>query len=64
MSRYVDGFLMVVRHQVTDMKAINDMVSQLNFAGAKLIGFVYNDYTMEGNKHYSKYYKSYKRSDS
>ena len=48
----VDGYLIVVRHERTDYRAIIDTVEQLRFAKANIIGFVYNDYSLE-NKKYS-----------
>ena len=59
MSKYIDGFLLVVRHQVTELRAINDSIAQLKFADAKILGFVYNDVTQEGHKYYRHYYKNY-----
>ena len=50
---------MVVRHQVTELRAINDSIAQLKFADAKILGFVYNDVTQEGHKYYRHYYKNY-----
>ena len=61
MSKYIDGFLLVVRHQVTELRAINDAIAQLKFADAKIIGFVYNDVTQEGHRYYRHYYKNYYR---
>ena len=48
----VDGYLIVVRHERTDYRAVIDTVEQLQFAKANIIGFIYNDYSME-NKKYS-----------
>lgn len=54
----VEGYLIVVRHGQTDYRAVIDTVDQLAFAKANIIGFIYNDYSME-NKKYS--YGSYGR---
>lgn len=60
-SRYADGFLLVVRHESTEYRAIADMLSQLEMAGAKILGFIYNDLSQnEGRYYYKNYY--YKRS--
>ena len=48
----VDGYLIVVRHGRTDYRAVIDTVEQLQFAKANIIGFIYNDYSLE-NKKYS-----------
>ena len=58
-SRYADGFLMAVRHQVTEMPALEDALAQLHLAEAKILGFVYNDVTSEGGHYYKGYYKGY-----
>lgn len=59
MSRYADGFLIAVRHQTTEMPALEDALSQLHLAEAKVLGFVYNDVTSEGGRYYKGYYKGY-----
>lgn len=56
LSELVDGYLIVVRHARTDYRAVVDTVQQLRFAKANIIGFIYNDYSLE-NKKYS--YGSY-----
>ena len=40
MSRYADGFLIAVRHQTTEMPALEAELSQLHLAEAKVLGFV------------------------
>lgn len=59
MSHYADGFLVAVRHQITEMPALEDALSQLHLAEAKVLGFVYNDVTSEGGHYYKGYYKGY-----
>ena len=56
LSKYIDGFLLVVRHGNTEYGAIRDMLGQLQLADAKIIGFIYNDAEAEGNKYYKRYY--------
>ena len=56
LSELVDGYLIVVRHARTDYRAVVDTVQQLRFAKANIIGFIYNDYSLD-NKKYS--YGSY-----
>ena len=56
----IDGFLLVVRHNVTDYRSISDMMDQLNMANAQIIGFVYNDSTSGEKQYYNNYgYKKY-----
>ncbi len=41
-SKYIDGVVVVVRHENSKRKDISEAVRQLEFANAKIIGFVYN----------------------
>ena len=66
LSKLIDGFLLVVRHNWSEMSKIDETLRQLRFADAKVIGFVYNGKSSE-NKYYKKrgYYSSdyyYKKS--
>ena len=56
LSRYIDGFLLVVRHESTEYRAVNEMLRQMRMAHAKILGFVYNDAPAMAKKYYS-YYK-------
>lgn len=57
MARLTDGYLLVVRDQVTSYPAVSETISQLKFAGTKIIGILYNDKVEEGNHYYkSNYY--------
>lgn len=42
LAELMDGFLLVVRHDTTDYRAVSDMMEQLKLANAQIIGFVYN----------------------
>lgn len=61
MSRQIDGYILVVRHFVTDKRAISDMLETLAGVNAKVMGFLYNDASAESGKYYKGYYKSYYR---
>lgn len=50
----LDGYLLVVRDQETEYRAVADTLDQLRLAKAKVIGIVYNDAEQSGN---GKYYK-------
>lgn len=52
LSRHIDGFLLVVRHEKTEYREVSEMLNQLRFVNAKIIGFVYNDAETEGKKYY------------
>lgn len=57
MSQYCDGFVMVVRHNVTDTRLIRAALQQMDRVNAHILGFVYNDVTQEGGKYYYNNYK-------
>lgn len=52
LSNLVDGYLMVVRHKLSEFKRVNEAFRQLEFSDAHVLGVVYNG---KGNQ--SKYYK-------
>jgi len=56
LSKKVDGYVLVVRNEVTEFRAIADMLNQLKMADAKIIGFIYNDANSQGGKYYKKGY--------
>ena len=56
-SRIVDGYLIVIRHNSSEFSKINETLRQLDFADAKILGFVYN-----GKDEQKKYYKNGKYS--
>ena len=58
-SRFLDGMIVVVRHGVTRKQSLNSAMRQLEYANAKVLGFVYNDYG-SGSSRYGKYgYRKY-----
>ena len=62
-SRIVDGYLIVIRHNSSEFSKINETLRQTNFADAKILGFVYNGKDEQKkyykNGKYSKYYYNY-----
>lgn len=55
LSKYIDGYLVVVRHNETEYPELNETLNQLTFANAKILGFVYNDapvHSKKGNYYY------------
>ena len=52
LSKLIDGYLLVVRHNWSETSKIDETIRQLRFADAKILGFVYNGKSTE-----SKYYK-------
>lgn len=61
MSKNLFGYVMVVRHDYCERKALREAVRQLNYTDGKILGFVYNG-ADSGQSGYSKrYYKKYKK---
>lgn len=60
LSGIVDGYLIVVRHERTDYRAVMDTVEQMRFAKANIIGFIYNDYSQDKGM-YAYRYRKYRR---
>ena len=52
LSKLIDGYLLVVRHNWSETSKVDETIRQLRFADAKILGFVYNGKSTE-----SKYYK-------
>lgn len=57
LSEIVDGYLIVVRHNKSEYQKISETLNHLSFAGAHVLGFVYN-----GKDEHKKYYRSGKYS--
>lgn len=55
LSKHIDGFLLVVRHENSHYGEISEMLRQLNLAEARILGFIYNDAPIEGKKNYYYY---------
>ena len=59
LSKFIDGYFLIVRHNYSEYGRINNVIRIMNFAEAKILGFVYNGKSSNnyyvGNKHY--YYK-------
>lgn len=57
-SEYLDGMVLVVRHNYTHKKLIRSTLRQLEMTGVRLLGFIYNA-NVEKNSFYSRYYSHY-----
>ena len=57
-SKFITGYLFVVRDNLTPINAIKDSINRLSQVGANIIGFIYNDSDEKGSskKYYSRYY--------
>ena len=56
MARYLDGMLLVVRHNVAEYREVQSTLNQLKLADAKILGLVYNDAPVTGKSYYKHYY--------
>ena len=56
LSRCIDGYVLVVRHGETKNKDVAEVLRQMRMAGAKVLGFIYNDAPVQGKRYY---YRSY-----
>lgn len=56
LAKYLDGFLLVVKHGHSQYRAINSMMAQLQMANAKVLGFIYANAPTGGSKYYKSYY--------
>ena len=58
LSSVIDGYLIVVRHESSELSELDETIRQMNFANANIMGFVYNDKpsTKKFYKKNSKYY--------
>lgn len=66
-SEYLDGMIVVVRHDHTHKKSIRTTIRQLELPNVRLLGFVYNANVerrgLYGRYYYNYYYRSYERKD-
>ncbi|MCR5150280.1 MAG: CpsD/CapB family tyrosine-protein kinase [Clostridiales bacterium] len=61
-SKYANGMVIVVRRDVCRTDSLKETVDQLKFAGANILGFVYNGSLNEAGKYgYRKYGRYYAR---
>ena len=58
LSKLVDGVVIVVRQDYCEKKALDALVRQLKFTGAKILGFVLTNSDIQ-KKHYKSYKKDY-----
>ena len=56
LSNCLDGVVVVVRENISQKRILKDSVKQLQHAGIKIFGFVYNDVNVSKNTYYGKYY--------
>ena len=52
LASHASGTVMVARQGVTDHKSMQEALDKLKFSGAKVLGFVLNDASEEGNSYY------------
>ena len=52
LSKYLDGYLLAIRHRQTVHRAVKEMLRQLQLAEAKIIGFVLTGSESDSGKYY------------
>lgn len=55
LSRYVDGFLLIVKNETSEYRAVSHMLNQLRLVGGKILGFVYVGAEVKDKKKNYKY---------
>lgn len=60
LSEVIDGYLMVIRHNNTERKGIEEALSKMSFGNAQILGFVYNDVPIEKKRAGEYTYSQYK----
>lgn len=59
LSKYIDGFLLVVRNRQTRHRYVAEMLKQLKLTGSKIIGFTTVGGDLAAKKYYKHNYSSY-----
>lgn len=60
LSKFTDGFVLVVREKLVEKQELEDAISQLQLANAKILGVIYNGQSIASSKFYKKrYYKKF-----
>ena len=62
-SRYVDGIILVIKHKYSKRQALRRTLSQLKYANAHVLGFVYNG-SHQGFRYLKRGYSEYYRDKS
>jgi len=55
-SKYLDGLVLIVRHDHTEKGALSETIRQIEFSGARILGFVFNA-ANDNDLFYGKRYK-------
>lgn len=58
-SRFVDGMVVVVKHGHTQKRDIAEAMRQLEFSGARILGFVYNSFSRRQGGSHRRHYEKY-----
>ena len=56
-SKYLDGIVIVVRHNFTRKSELMEAIRQLRFTGVHILGFIYNGCTTNSAGYSKKYYR-------
>lgn len=61
LSKLLEGMIFVVREKRVDKDEVINAISQLEFAGMKILGFVFNDVSVDEKKYYRRHHYGYSR---
>lgn len=68
LSKHIDGYLIILRHKMSEYSKVDEMIRYMKFADCKLMGLVYNGesqarkyYRKRGNYYYYNKYYYYKK---
>lgn len=59
LSRCVDGFLLIIKHNTTVYREIDKMINRFRLVNGKILGFLYVDASVDRKPYYKKHYKQY-----
>lgn len=59
LSRKLDGYLLVVKHNSSEYRAVSDMLNQLRFVDAKILGVIYTSVQAESKHYKHNYYRGH-----
>lgn len=59
LSEQLDGYLLVVKHNCSEYRVISDMIRQLRYINANILGIIYTNAHGGQKGYYRKYYRGY-----
>lgn len=56
LSKWVDGYLLIIKHGITVYRAIDEIINRFRLVNGKILGFLYAGASVENKRYYKKYY--------